>query len=332
MSKKIIIEYFLLSVILLGAFIVRLYKIDNPLADWHSWRQVDTSAVSRNFLKYGFDVLHPRFDDISSLPSGKENPQGYRFVEFPFYNLIHAYFAKSFPSKNLEWWGRMVSIIFSLGSLIFLYLITKKYLGGKTGLLAAFFFAFLPYNVFFSRVILPEPMMVFTSLGMIYFFARWLDQERLSGFFYFLFIVFAAISLLLKPFTAFLFPVLFYLSWQKWGRLLFRKWPLYLGVVAIIPFFLWRWWMSHYSEGIPYYPWLFNHEGIRFKGAFFRWIFGERIGKLILGGWGLVPFVLGIIAERFKKEGWVFHFWLLGILAYFTNNGVRFKRILNLGK
>jgi hypothetical protein len=75
--------------------------------------------------------------------------------------------------------------------------------------------------------------------------------------------------------------------------------------------------MSLYPEGVPGYSWLFNDKGIRFKGAFFWWIFGERIGKLILGYWGLVPFVLGINA-RIKKEGWLFHWWLIGILLYFS--------------
>ena len=38
---------------------VRLYKITSPIGDWHSWRQADTSAVTRNFVKYGSDLLHP---------------------------------------------------------------------------------------------------------------------------------------------------------------------------------------------------------------------------------------------------------------------------------
>ena len=76
------VKYFLLLLILIGAFGVRLYRFDGPIADWHSWRQSDTSAVSRNFVKYGFDILHPKFDDLSNVPSGLDNPNGYRFVEF----------------------------------------------------------------------------------------------------------------------------------------------------------------------------------------------------------------------------------------------------------
>jgi len=317
MRRVFLNEWLFLAVLIIFAFLVRLYQIDAPLADWHSWRQADTAAVSRNFIKNGYDVFHPRFDDLSNLVSRMENPQGYRFVEFPFYNLLHAFLAQSFPARSLEWWGRMISILFSLGSMLLLYFLVKKYLGKLTAFLAAFFFAFLPFNIYYSRVILPEPMMVFSTLAMIFFFSQWLERKRFTGLYYFLFFVFASISLLLKPFMIFLFPVLFYLAWRKWGFAFLKQWPLYLAGLAVVPFLLWRWWMNHYPEGIPYYPWLFNHQGIRFKGAFFRWLFGERMGKLILGYWGLVPFALGI-STWVKKEGWLFHWWLVGILLYFT--------------
>lgn len=319
MSKKDLVEYFLLSIILIGAFIIRLYKIDNPLADWHSWRQADTAAVSRNFLKYGFDLLHPRFDDISNIPSGKENPQGYRMVEFPIYNFLQAKAVSTFPQKSLEWWGRMISIIFSLGSLIFLYLITKKYLGPKIGLFSAFFFGFLPFNIFYSRVILPEPMMIFTSLGMIYFFSKWLEDGKYSFLYYLLSLILAGITFLLKPFGLFLFFPLVYLLWRRWQFGTFKKSHFYVYVLmSILPFVLWRVWIAQFPEGIPSFTWLLNEGGIRFKGAFFRWIFAERLGKLILGGWGLVLFALGILGRPSKKEGWFFYWWLVGILAYFT--------------
>ncbi len=75
-------EIVILLLILMGGLVVRLYKFNAPVADWHSWRQVDTSAVSRNFVKDGFDILHPKFDDLSNVQtSGKyDNPQGFRFV------------------------------------------------------------------------------------------------------------------------------------------------------------------------------------------------------------------------------------------------------------
>ena len=113
----------LLWLILFLALALRLHRVDYPLADWHSWRQADTAAVSRNFIKNGVDLLRPRFDDLSNVASGKENPEGYRFVEFPLYNWLHAGLAQNLSFFNLVAWGRLLSIGFSLGSLYFLYLL-----------------------------------------------------------------------------------------------------------------------------------------------------------------------------------------------------------------
>jgi len=53
---------------------LRTYKYSSPIADWHSWRQADTSAVTRNFIKQGrIDFLYPTYDDLSSLQSGSQS-------------------------------------------------------------------------------------------------------------------------------------------------------------------------------------------------------------------------------------------------------------------
>src|SRR5947207_15186264 len=117
----------LLILVLVGGFIVRLYRFDNPIADWHSWRQADTSSVSRNFVANGFDLLHPRMDNISNVQSGLDNPQGYFFVEFPLYNAAQAGLFKLVGILTLEEWGRLISIISSTLSALFLYLIVSRH-------------------------------------------------------------------------------------------------------------------------------------------------------------------------------------------------------------
>jgi len=314
MKKKI-----LLAGIIVLAFLIRLYRINFPLADWHSWRQADTAAVSRNFVKYGFDLLHPRFDDLSNVASGRENLQGYRFVEFPIYNAIHGLLYKLFPFWSLEVWGRLVSILFSLVSLVFLFLIVEHFLNSKIALLSAFFFAVLPFNIYYSRVILPEPMMVMTSLGMIYFTIKALENYGLRITNLLLSVIFAGISFLLKPYSlVFLLPI-FYLCWRKW-HFNYLKWisVFILFFISLLPFLWWRWWMSHYPEGIPAYNWLFNEGGIRFKGTWFYWLFADRLGRLILGYWGLALFIFGLIVKPSKKEGLFFYSWLMAMLLYFV--------------
>jgi 4-amino-4-deoxy-L-arabinose transferase-like glycosyltransferase len=306
----------ILIFIMIIAFILRLYRINNPLADWHSWRQADTSAVSRNFIKMGFDLLHPRFDDLSNVASGKENPQGFRFVEFPFYNLLQAGSYKLFPFLSLEVWGRLVSIIFSLVSLYLLYLIVKTLSGEVIALWAAFFFAVLPFNIYYNRVILPESLMVTATLAVLYFFLSG-TQERDSIIRLFFSFTFLSISLLIKPFSlVFLLPLV-YLGWRRWQ---FRasKWAFFALALLLscLPFLAWRLWMSQFPEGIPGFEQLFNENGIRLKGAWFYWLFAERLGKLILGYWGILFLGLGLIERQTKKEGWFYFSWLLGILSY----------------
>jgi len=307
-------EKIIIFVIIFLAFFVRLYKIDAPLADWHSWRQVDTSAVTRNYVKNSIDLLHPRFDDLGNIPSGKDNPQGYRFVEFPVYNAVVAIKYQALPIFSIEVWGRLISIFASLGSLILLYLITKKYLGDKTALYSAFFFAILPYNIYYSRVILPEPSLVFTSLASIYFLDKWLEKEKI--YLWLLAILFTALALLIKVSAIFLWPVLLYLFFKKYKLKTFIH-PLIISyiIISILPILLWRYWMAQYPEGIPAFDWLLNGGGIRFRPAFFRWILYERLTKLILG-YGLLPIIIVGFFYKIKQVPVIFYFWFIGLALY----------------
>ncbi len=310
------IELFLLTLILLGAFIVRLYHFNSPIADWHSWRQSDTSAVSRNFIKFGFDILHPRFDDLSNGVSLIDNPMGYRFVEFPIYNLFQAGLFKIFGYFTIEQWGRLVTIFSSQAAIVFLYLIVRKYISIRAGLFAAFFYAFVPYSIYFGRVILPDQLMVATMLGGIYFYDKWLEK---GGFRFLLAIILIASSVLIKPYVLFFSLPLAYLTWRKFGFGMLKKKELWIFLIlSILPFILWRVWMQQYPEGIPRNDWLFNGNGIRFKGAFFHWIFAERISHLILGFFGLPFVIIGLLA-KIKKEGWFFSLFAVSSLIYLTD-------------
>lgn len=309
-------ELLILLFLLLGGFGVRLYRFNNPVADWHSWRQADTSAVSRNFVKYGYDVLHPRFDDLSNVPSGKDNPQGYRFVEFPFYNIAQAGLFQLFERLTLEEWGRMVTILVSLGSTLFIYLLGRKYIGRIGAIAAAGFFAFDPYSIYYSRVILPDPSTVLATLGTIYFADLFLSSTSKKRFLWFaIALLCGACALLLKPFAAFFFLPIVYLVFKKWGLRAFYN-PYALGFVVLvgIPLLLWRFWMRAYPEGIPANDWLFNGGNIRFTGAYFYWIFAERLGKLILGYWGLPLVVMGLLSK--KKHYFFFLSLLISALLY----------------
>ncbi len=313
-------EYFLLSIILIGGFLIRLYKINNPIADWHSWRQADTSSVTQIYVEKGINILYPKYHDISSIQSGIFNPSGYRMVEFPIYNAVTAVTYKIFPSQSLEIWGRLVTIFFAVTTALFLYLIGKRFLGIAGGILSAFFYLFIPYNIYFTRVILPDPAGVAFGIISIWAFIKFIDKD--SDFFLWLSAIFFALMLLIKPYLGFyIFPIS-YLAIKKYGfrdilksKKILQKMAVF-SLVAITPFLLWRAWGARFPEGIPFFTWAFNGDRIRFHPAFWKWIFGVRLGRMILGISGLIPFVFGILNSG--KTNKFTNYFLLGCLFYVT--------------
>lgn len=319
----------LLGIVLLG-FGLRWYKIDSPIADWHSFRQADTAAIARNFVKFGFDPLRPRYDDLSNIQSGKDNPLGWRMVEFPLYQSLAYFFYAGSKVFTLEVWLRLVSIGAALGTIVFIAGIGSMLVSSRVGLLAAFLYAVLPFAIYYGRAILPEQLSVFFAVGSVYWFIRLVElkQASVSRSLWFTSAIFAALTLLIKPTTIFLLPPILYLSLNRYGfkRMLTSPWSYLYLVIVFLPVVAWRYWIQLFPEGIPDNRWLFNSDGIRFKGAWFHWLFGDRIAKRILGYWGVFVFALGLIARTKQKSGWFFHWLWLGALTYlivFATGNVR---------
>lgn len=311
------IDYIILCLILVVAFAFRLYKINTPLADFHSWRQVDTAAVARNFVRDGFDFMNPRFDDLSSIQSGLDNPTGLRFVEFPIYNAIFAFFYKYLPVLTLETYGRLVSALFSLIIIAIVYYFGLKESNRATAIGASLAYSVLPYFVFFSRVILPEtPALACMFMSLFFLYKFFQHQGKKAYMHYALSILTFMLALLIKPTIVFYALASAYLFIRHYKMDVFKKWQPYVYVIiAAIPFMLWRMYIADHPEAIPANSWLFMHvntfEGQRnifFKPAFFRWIFYERINALMLGGYITFFFILGVIAKTKK-------FFLFSILA-----------------
>lgn len=313
------IQVLLLFILLVAGFTARMYKIDTPLADWHSFRQADTASVSKTFVEEGINFLIPRYHDVSGIQSGYFNPEGYRMVELPIFSVFHALLVKSTTLLSFDSAGRMVTVLASLVTAVILGLIGKRFMGYWGGFMSAFFFLLIPYNIFFSRVILPEQVASMFAVVSLWLFLKYTDSDKLlilviSG-------IFLALSLLIKPFTLYYIIPMAYLAIRKDGVKLLTDLKLitkYLlfGFVLIAPLLLWRIWINQveYLVGVPFYKWILNGDGIRFRPAFWRWIIGERIGRMILGTWGAGLFIVGIAGS--KRENLFGVFYMLGAIIY----------------
>ncbi|OGK22983.1 hypothetical protein A2954_03805 [Candidatus Roizmanbacteria bacterium RIFCSPLOWO2_01_FULL_37_12] len=317
-------DYFFLLTIFLIALIFRLYKINAPLADLHSWRQADTAAVARNYVRDGIDLFHPHYDDLSGREAGIENPQGNRMVEFPLYNSIFASTYTLLPYFSLDIHGRLTSVFFSLIIIGIIYYLLLKESGRLSAIMGSFVYAVFPFFVFFSRVILPETTatgLTFISILFLYLYLT-KDLTRLKEIIYLvLSSIFFALGLLVKPTIIFYSIVLIYLFFKKYGLNSLRKIDQYLFfILGFIPLIAWRLYIKNFPEGIPASDWLLTSvntfEGLKtifLRPAFFRWIFFERLNHMIFGGYMSVFFLLGVLR---KSSKYFFHSFLIGILLY----------------
>lgn len=298
----------ILLLIILVAFLFRIYKLNTPLADFHSWRQADTAAVARNFVNKGFNLMRPTYDDLSNTQTGHDNPEGLRFVEFPLYNAKFALLYSLFPFLSLEAWGRLTTIFSSLVVITILYYFLLKEVGRVAAIIGSLTYAVFPFFVFFSRVVLPETTalsLVFISLLFLYLYS-FRKNKVVSVVFYIISMVFFALSLLVKPTVIFYAISLAYLFCLKHGWKVLKRIEFYLYfALSILPLVLWRRYISSFPEGVPASEWLLTsvntYQGLQtifFKPAFFRWIFFERINNLILGGFLTVFAVLGALSKN----------------------------------
>lgn len=329
---------FLVTLLVVLGLFVRLYKISTPLADWHSWRQADTASVTREYVKHRYAFLEPHYQDLSDIPSGIENVAGYRMVELPILNFGAAQLLLWQPSWNLVVVSRLVSVFFSLLSIAALYAIVTQ-LTGKRMLtfLCALVLALLPYSVYYSRVILPEPVMVSFQLISLATFIYWLQLIKKRGtiiqrvFFGSVTIVSLAVALLLKPMAIFIAPVFLIVAFSVLGWKTLRKFELYFfPVLSVLPLLWWRHWILQFPSGIPASDWLYNGNGIRLRPSWWRWLFYDRLTRLMMGYIGAIFLIAGILwkegKQKFSLFDWVTIVWgasMFGYLVVFATGNVQ---------
>lgn len=304
-------KYILFLIVILGTSL-RLINISKPLTDWHSWRQTFTAMIARNFYENGYRILYPQIDYAGGNP-------GYVPLEFPLYQFIVAMLYKVFGVH--DYIGKLISIIFSIGTMFFLFKLTKIYYDEKIALYAVSVFAFLPLSIFYSQTFMPESLLIFSSVGSVYFLSKWVDDSRIYNFI--LSLVFTIIVFLVKLTSVYLFLPLIYLFWFKYSKNILKKSEFWIFVIiSILPIFLW------YILWIP---------KLSFEGTFGSiWDTKDRWGNInwwlnikwyekvflqhISENWfvfiGTIFFVLGFFQKIKNRQEYIFHLWISGIILY----------------
>lgn len=155
----------LLFIVLLAAAF-RLYRVDIPLLDAHSWRQVTNADITRHFSE---GVMNPFVPRVSW--GGLNGIVG---MEFPLLHYITAIIWRVAGETHTI--ARLVTIAFSLASVVLIYFLGARLFSKPVGRAAAFLFAVSPSLVYFGRAYLSDTPMITFSIGAVLAWDRYFDR------------------------------------------------------------------------------------------------------------------------------------------------------------
>jgi 4-amino-4-deoxy-L-arabinose transferase-like glycosyltransferase len=312
----------LLFFIVAAAFIVRLIGIDQPFIDPWSWRQSDVAAIARNYFENGFHFARPQIDWAG-------NERGFVGTEFPILPFVAAICYRSFGVH--EWIGRIQGVLFFVLALPFFFGLLRRIFGEVVALWATFFYAFAPLSIVAGRAFMPDVPSLSLAIIGLYFFLRWMEEERLPWLI--LSAVLVSLALLIKAPTAIIGAPLFYLSVaavydrrkssqaEDGGhrpplQVLLTRWELWLfGAIALVPSAAWYWHAHQIAE--RFYPHhFFGAGGFKVMSAGWYW---EIARQTVFSSLSLVLFtlaVIGAIVAPRVRYARLFHWWLAAMLLF----------------
>lgn len=192
----------------------------------HGWRQCQTAMTSRNFVRDGMNPLFARVDYIGD---------GQMQLELPVYQYLVSICYCIFGVKEV--WGRIVALLFGMGSATVLFMLGRMLWSTRAGLLAAAVFSWSPLNVFFNRAFMPDSSTIFFALLSLWMFLLYFRDGRGRD----LWIACVAVALALAgkpPIAVTVAPPLIAALFLAHGRGAFRQWRLGVGLAAAFAFFM----------------------------------------------------------------------------------------------
>src|SRR6266566_6111209 len=287
------------------AVAARLVLIDQPYIDGWSWRQSDVAAIARNFEKNGFHFAYPQVDWAGDAP-------GYVGTEFPILPFLAALCYKA--SGVHEWIGRSQAVIFFAFSLPFFFLLVREIFGGMAATWATFFYSFAPLNIFAGRSFMPDVPSLSLALIGLYFFLRWIDNEKHELFVWAAFAI--SLALLIKLPTAIIGAPLLFLVWQKWRWNFLRQRVLWLfTAMTILPSLAWYW--HAYLIAERYYPHhFFGAGGFRIEDFAWYWKIARLTATSSLTPILSIIAVIGLFVAPRGKQAYFFHWWLAAMILF----------------
>lgn len=259
MSKHL----FRILLLLIVAAVFRFPGVREPLTDTQYWRQTDTASIARNYYEEGMRFYYPAVN-------WREDGPGYVESEFPLYPYGVALLYEAFGRVD-ESFGRIVSIFFGLFTILLLYLFSfRLFKDPKIALISGLVYAVSPLSIFYTRVFMPESLMMFCSVAGLYYFYSWAHKEgsrQWAGA-----ILFLSLAMLLKLTNALLFIPMIGIMIDLHGFKLHRWWK-WGGIFLVVAGFTGAW----YAHAYGLYLQTHLSFGILADTGFNKWITKETL-------------------------------------------------------
>lgn len=153
-----------------------------------TWRQADTASIAYHFYTGGFQLLYPQ------IFWGGAGP-GFVETEFQLYPFLTALLY--LPWGEQVWLGRVVSLLFSVGTLYVFYQWAQRAFDRNVATWGLLFFAISPLFLRYSVAYMPDATVLFFYTLTLYSFDRWLTEQTTRSW-----VITAAaltLALLVKP-------------------------------------------------------------------------------------------------------------------------------------
>ncbi len=146
-----------LLAVLLTAVLARLWHLDTPLLDAHSWRQITNADIARHFMS-SLDLFHPQVSW-----GGRDGVVG---MEFPLLQWTTGLLWRVTGESHVV--ARLVVLLFSVAGVACLYGLGARLFGRPAGLAAAALMAVSPGVVYFGRSFLSDTPMLTLMIAAVW--------------------------------------------------------------------------------------------------------------------------------------------------------------------
>lgn len=293
-------KYWIESSLFLSAILLHYSRLDNSIFESHSFRQTQTAFGIRSLLRNNFDLLNvelPVFGPPWKVP-----------LEFPIYQFFAASLSKIF-NLQIEFSGRLTSLIFFLLSAFLIYLILKILSNQSIARISLLLFLFTGYSLQWGTSLLIEWVPVSFSLLATLFLITQI-KNNFSNYILFSILIFVSMSAAsltkvtsVVPYLALqsFFVLLLHLNLKKLN--IKSLYLLFCSTLSLLPAFIWTRFADSIKEqniftvGVTskgLRNWNFAYPGQRTDFPTYVTIF-SRIDQAIIGL--IIVFILGYVAS-----------------------------------